>query len=216
MKRKIDQIKESVLEIQLTGQIFNSRKTNGEKDETTPPSSKKDSKGQVIFFKKVFEQRKAMLEEERNELDSSKIDNKELLETVEKLKADKGKDEKKIKSLEKELEDIRTEVQDTTGFILELKKDKTALEENLKTAEREKDDSAENLASASAQNEELSIKLTSLEQVKATKDDTTAGTSEGKDGFSMWKSRKWCNKGENCCFGPENCGYRHAKVILYI
>ena len=60
----------------------------------------------------------------------------ELLEKVEKLTADKTKDEKKIKTLEKELEDIQTEVQDTTGFILEWKKDKEALEENLKTVEK--------------------------------------------------------------------------------
>ena len=42
-----------------------------------------------------------------------------------------------------------------------------------------------------------------------TKDDATAGTSEGKEGYSTWRSRKWCNKGENCRFGPENCRYRH-------
>ena len=291
-------------------------KTSGEKDEATPNSSRKDLKAQAIFYKKAYEQSEAMLEEKKNELESSNKDVKELLVKVEKLTADKAKDEKKIKALEKELDDIQTEVRDTTGFILELKKDKAALEENLKSAEKEKDDSAENLATALAQNEELTIKVTSLEQVKAdleseeesarkrranlqllrearsknpsNKDDmegtnevdmeeslnskqepasnvvlittpctgagagknagntipihvqalnfndrekkafldnykiskktTTAGTSEGKDttsgtsegNYSTWKSKKWCNKGENCRFGPDNCRYRHA------
>ena len=291
-------------------------KTSGEKDETSPNSSRKDLKAQIIFYKKAYDQSEAMLEEKKNELESSNMEVKELLEKVEKLAADKAKDEKKIKTLEKELDDIQTEVKDTTGFILELKKEKATLEENLKTAEKEKDDSSENLATALAQNEELTIKLTSLDQLKAdleseeesarqrranlkllcearsknlsneddmdgtnevnmeessnskqeppsnvvlittpctgagagknagntipihvqalnfhdrekkafldnykiSKKTTTAGTSEGKDtaagtsegSYSTWKSRKWCNKGENCRFGPDNCRYRHA------
>ena len=294
------------------------QKTDGEKDEKTPPSSRKELKVQVVFYKKAFEHSEAMLEEKKNEIESLKTEVEELLEKIEKAAVDKTKDEKKIKTLEKELEDIQTEVQDTTEFILELKKHKVALEENLKVAEKEKNDSAENLATALAQNEELTSKLTSLEQVKAdleseeesarkrrenlkllrearsktpsnkddvdgtdevemeessnpkhgtpsnvvlittpctgaveagknagttipihvqalnfnskekkaflenykiskkatTTDDTTAdtmaGTTERKEGYSTWKSRKWCNKGEACRFGPENCRYRHT------
>ena len=293
-------------------------KTGGEKDEKTPLSSRKELRVQVVFYKKAFEHSEAMLEEKKNEMESLKTEVKELLEKVEKAAVDKTKDEKKIKTLEKELEDIQTEVQDTTGFILELRKDKAAMEENVKIVEKEKNESAENLATAVAQIEELTSKLTSLEQVKAdleseeesarrrrenlkllrearsktpsnkddvdgtdevdmeessnpkqetpsnvvlittpctgavgtgknagtaipihvqalnfnneekkaflenykiskkvtTKDDTTAdttaGTSERKEGFSTWKSRKWCNKGEDCRFGPENCRYRHT------
>ena len=98
------------------------QKTSGEKDGTTPPSSRKELKGQVVFYKKALEHSEATLEETKNEIESLKTVMKELLEKVEKLTADKTKDEKKIKTLEKELEDIQTEVQDTTGFILELKK----------------------------------------------------------------------------------------------
>ena len=97
------------------------QKTSREKDETTPPTSRKELKVQVAFYKKAFEHSEATLEEKKNEIESLKTDVKELLEKVEKATVDKTKDEKKIKPLEKELEDIQTEVQDTTGFILELK-----------------------------------------------------------------------------------------------